>query len=320
MRTQVLRLFWGATLLFAVGLGYLWARVTVLSVSRALWVTTAAASASTARELPRRASDGLSEYRVIEERNLFNSRPPPPPPPPVVVVPPPPPILPPAPPPPPPPPPEPPLELKLVGTAVVAGGNSYAIVVTGSDTRVVREQQEVIPGALLLEVRNEKILVRWKERVEEFALYETRSLSPGRGGMRGAPPRTPVAAQPQAPNGASTGGDTVRKVSEDRYVIDNREVAQLRDNMSSMMTQLRVVPNFSQGGQPDGFKVFAIRPGSLFAKIGLQNGDVVKRINGIEFQGPEQAMAAYAQLRSETNINIDIVRQNQSRTLTYEIR
>jgi general secretion pathway protein C len=199
---------------------------------------------------------------------------------------------------------------------------------TGGDTRVVREQQEVIPGALLLEVRSEKILVRWREKIEEFALYETRSLSSAPAARRG---RAPTAFQPPAPGGAAasvgrpgaatgTGTDTVRRVAEDHWVVDNREIAQLRDNMGAMMTQVRVVPNVGEGGQVDGFKVFAIRPGSLFAKIGLQNGDVVKRINGIEVQGPEQAMAAYAQLRDETNINIELVRQNQNKTLTYEIR
>lgn len=326
MRTQVLRVFWGITLLFAAGWGYLWARATVLSVSQVLWVTEGPSPLPAPRATGSRPAESLSAYRVIEERNLFNARPAPPPPPPVVVVPPPPPIQPPSPPPPPPPPPEPPLDVKLVGTAVVAGGRSLAIVATGGDVRVVREGEDITPGATILEVRSDKILVRWRERTEEFALYEARSLSPAGGRPARGRPAVGLSRQardpkePPAATGEPSGGDSVRKVAEDRWVLDNREVDRLRSDMGSLMTQVRVVPNFGDGGQPDGFKVFAIRPGSLFAKIGLQNGDVVRKINGIEFRGPEQAMEAYARLRDETSIQIELVRQNQSRTLNYEIR
>lgn len=191
---------------------------------------------------------------------------------------------------------------------------------------MVREGEDITPGATILEVRSDKILVRWRERTEEFALYEARSLSPAGGRPARGRPAVGLSRQardpkePPAATGEPSGGDSVRKVAEDRWVLDNREVDRLRSDMGSLMTQVRVVPNFGDGGQPDGFKVFAIRPGSLFAKIGLQNGDVVRKINGIEFRGPEQAMEAYARLRDETSIQIELVRQNQSRTLNYEIR
>jgi type II secretion system protein C len=113
--------------------------------------------------------------------------------------------------------------------------------------------------------------------------------------------------------------DTVRQTGDDKWTIAKAEVESLRTDMGAMMTQVRVVPNFADG-QPDGFKVFAIRPGSLFAKIGLQNGDVIKNINGIAIQTPEQAMAAYQRLSSETSIKIELVRRNENKTLTYDIR
>ena len=66
--------------------------------------------------------------------------------------------------------------------------------------------------------------------------------------------------------------------------------------------------------------MFAIRPGSLFAKIGLQNGDVIKRINGVEISGPEQAFEAYQQLKDETSIQIDLSRRDENKSFSYEIR
>lgn len=329
MRTHLLRLFWAAALTFVAAASFLTARITALLVARTFAVAEPAASAARPAEAPRRSSDLLADYRVIDERNLFNVRPPPPPPPPpVVVAPPPPPIQPPTAPPPPPPPPEPPLELRLVGTAVVAGGKSLAIVSKGSDTLVIREKEEIVPGAVLQEVRADAIDVAWRGRIEKFLLYETRALSsPGPAAAGRRPPRPGAgapgapAAAPEAPQAVpAPAADSVRRVGDDRWEVDAKEVEQLRSNMNAMMTQVRVVPNFGEGGQPDGFKVFAIRPGSLFARIGLQNGDVIRRINGIEIQAPEQAMEAYQRLREETSIQIDVMRQNQSKSLSYTIR
>ena len=42
--------------------------------------------------------------------------------------------------------------------------------------------------------------------------------------------------------------------------------------------QARIVPSFKDG-VAQGFKLFSIRPDSIYSKIGIQNGDVIKRIS-----------------------------------------
>ena len=337
MQTPNLKLVWVVTLLFIAGGAYLSARLASVIIAKRTWVAEAPRVAAGDAEASRTKRDTLSDYRVISERSLFNAHPapPPPPPPPAVAIAPPIPQAQPTPPPPPPPPPPepPPPDLKVVGTAVVEGGKSFALIAAGQDMRVVREKEEVVPGAVLTEVRSDRILVSWRGKIEEYPLFEERRLarpaapSPAapvaRGRLRPAPPRapepSPAPVQTPPPDTQSAGQESVRQVSEDKWLLATQEVDQLRSNMSSLMTQIRVVPNFTDG-QPDGFKVFAIRPGSIFARIGLQNGDVIKRINGLEIQGPEQAFAAYQQLAAETNIQIDLVRRSENKTLTYEIR
>jgi general secretion pathway protein C len=41
----------------------------------------------------------------------------------------------------------------------------------------------------------------------------------------------------------------------------------------------RVVPAV-KNGKPDGFKLYAIRPSSVYSKLGLTNGDTIQSING----------------------------------------
>ncbi len=308
MRERILKYFWVVTLLFLASAAFLSARLTSVLLAKRLWVAeTGSAPAAVQRSEPV-AGERLADYLAIQERNVFNAHPKPvaatPPTPPGGQVP-----L-----PPPPPAPLVPLNVILLGTAVVDGGTSFALVSAVNEIKLVREGEEVAPGARLAEVREDRIFVERGGRREEVLLYPPEgAVAPvaGRTGGLARPVPARAAAEPTA--------ETVRQVDETNWLIDAREIEQASANMSQLMTQIRVVPNFADG-QPDGFKVFAIRPGSLFSKIGLQNGDVLKRVNGIELQGPEQAFEAYQALKDETAIQIDLVRRNENKSFNYEIR
>jgi type II secretory pathway component PulC len=52
----------------------------------------------------------------------------------------------------------------------------------------------------------------------------------------------------------------------------------------------------------------------------LQNGDVLQQINGVEIKDPENFMRVFQQLKDETNIAVDFVRNNRRESFAYEIR
>lgn len=80
----------------------------------------------------------------------------------------------------------------------------------------------------------------------------------------------------------------------------------------------RIVPSFEKG-RADGFKLFGIRPNSLYAKVGLKNGDVVVRINGFSITNPDEALAAYDKLRDAKTFRIEVRRQGRPKRLTYRL-
>ena len=63
----------------------------------------------------------------------------------------------------------------------------------------------------------------------------------------------------------------------------------------------RVVPAV-KNGKPDGFKLYAIRPSSVYAKLGLQNGDTLQSINGFELTSADKALEVYTKLREATSL------------------
>lgn len=133
------------------------------------------------------------------------------------------------------------------------------------------------------------------------------------------PPLPPPGAAPVSMS--SLGGEQrgIRQLASNRWVLDRHEVEHNLDNLNQLMTQARVIPNFSDG-KPDGFRVFAIVPDSFYEKIGLKNGDVLERVNGIEIKDPESFLKVFQHLKDENNISLDVVRNSQKETMSYEIR
>lgn len=115
------------------------------------------------------------------------------------------------------------------------------------------------------------------------------------------------------------GGAGVRKLSEGKFAVDQREVAASTENINTLLTQARAMPQVEQG-KTVGFKISEIVPGSLYEKIGLQNGDVIQRINSQDVDDPGKFFQLYQGLKEERNISIDLMRGGQRQSLSYEIR
>jgi general secretion pathway protein C len=119
------------------------------------------------------------------------------------------------------------------------------------------------------------------------------------------------------PGAGVTGG--VRKLSEGKWAVDQREVASNTENLSQILTQARTLP-YLENGKIVGFKINDIMPGSIFEKIGIQNGDVIQKINAQDMNDPGKFFQLYQGLKEEKNITVDLMRAGQRQTLNYEIR
>jgi general secretion pathway protein C len=142
---------------------------------------------------------------------------------------------------------------------------------------------------------------------------EVLELAPPASGQN--PEATP---EPEAPARAAP-DERIRRTAENAFVVDRRELAGAVDNMSGLMTQLRAVAEV-QDGRPAGFRLFQIRGDSLFARLGLRDGDVVQRVNGAEVGEPAALLAFIQRLKDEPRVALDIVRDDAPRTLVYDLR
>lgn len=142
-----------------------------------------------------------------------------------------------------------------------------------------------------------------------------------------APPAVATPEPGAAPEAAAASADAapaapeerIRRTAENAFIVDRRELAGAVDNMSGLLTQLRAVAEV-EDGRPAGFRLFQIRAGSLFARLGLRDGDVVQRVNGAQVGEPAALLAFLERLRQEPRVALDIVRADRPRTLVYDLR
>ena len=121
--------------------------------------------------------------------------------------------------------------------------------------------------------------------------------------------------QPVAPSSSSFG----KRVGDSSYQIDQQRVQQAIDKPDQIMTDARFVPNIIDGKQ-QGFVLREVKPGGIYSSLGLQNGDVLLRINEFTISNPETALQAFTALRGIDRAQLDIIRNSAKMTMTYQIK
>jgi general secretion pathway protein C len=118
---------------------------------------------------------------------------------------------------------------------------------------------------------------------------------------------------------ADTGASGIRAVGGGNYLVDRREVEQTIENLNTVITQVRAVP-MMKDGESMGFRLFSIRKGSVFDRMGLQNGDIVQRVNDVALTDPARAAGLLEEIQTADRVKVDLLRQDKPNTLTYKIQ
>jgi len=116
--------------------------------------------------------------------------------------------------------------------------------------------------------------------------------------------------------------ERIKKVSDTYYKIERSAINDALSDMNSLFTSARMIPNFVEddsGRRTDGFRVLNVKPGAIFEKLGVRNGDVIKKINGTPMDNVEQAFQLLQQLKFEKRFEIEIFRGARPLVVSYEI-
>jgi type II secretory pathway component PulC len=122
-----------------------------------------------------------------------------------------------------------------------------------------------------------------------------------------APVSAPVPLAAPAP--ASAGGSIARAAL----------LSVLDQSPGAFLQHVDITPRFS-GGRFAGWRVVSFFPGDArFAGVDLQAGDVVRRINGLPVEKPEELMVAWQALRNAPALEVTLERNGAERVLRWPI-
>ena len=216
--------------------------------------------------------------------------------------------------------------IRLVGAYVRRGepDQSFAAVINATGTSLLYREGMQIDDRLVMMIERHRVVLR------------TASSSLCDLNMFGTATGTPVASAPAMPApvvvaeapaaGPETGGveaadldANIHQVSDTNYTINRGLVDRLLANQAALMSAARVIPH-EEDGRTVGMKIYGIRRSSLLGRLGVQNGDMLRTINGFDLTDPNAILQAYTQLRAADHLTLQIVRRGNPVSMDYQIQ
>lgn len=186
--------------------------------------------------------------------------------------------------------------LDLVGTYITGDSKPYAII----EDRAKKSQEIFLVGDSIFDAAKLSAIFNDRVEIERNGKQEILTID--------LAPRSNVDYK-----------DGVAQIGSDEYFVEEAEVDKAINNLPLLLTQARAVPYFKDG-QAVGLRLFAIRSGSLFEKIGLKNGDILRAINGNSLGDLSQAIKLFERLKTERSLSLSLERERQEREFKYQVR
>ena len=189
------------------------------------------------------------------------------------------------------------LKITLLGTITGAEKNTYAVI-----EEIDRKKQglykagDSIQGAIVKKILREKVILRVNKKDKVLVMKKPHSSQAESGRQSSRPKLT---------------GTTI--------TVSPSDLQNSLKNLNKLLSQARIRPLFKDG-QANGLIITQIKANSFFSKLGLRNGDIVKGIDGKSINSPDDILGLYGNLRSGSQVSLQIRRNGSSKTINYKFR
>jgi general secretion pathway protein C len=192
------------------------------------------------------------------------------------------------------------LKLKLWGTVTGQDGQTYAVI----EDQKTREQSLYRPGdaiqnAAVKLVLRQKVVLTVGDRDEVLAMEEPGVTRPS------APPRA------EAP-GRGPAAEAVQPV-----VVPAEQVDKAMENIGDLLNQATFRPHI-EDGKAAGISITGIKPNAIFRRLRLRNGDIITGVNGMPIASVDDAVQAMSSLSPDGPVQVKVKRRGQEETLEYK--
>lgn len=191
----------------------------------------------------------------------------------------------------------PPANLDLVLWGTVTGTDSYAVI---EDTKTKLQDLykigDELHGAVIKKIFRDSVILTYhnQDYVLEMDLKQMPDTSP-------AVSQNDIALKP-------------REIS-----VDKSQVTSSLKNIDDLKRQIRIRPLTAED-KSDGLLIYSIKPDSFFSTLGLQNGDIIRQVNGNSTLSFEDAVKTYQDIKDASDVSVSILRNGRPQELIYHIK
>lgn len=188
------------------------------------------------------------------------------------------------------------LKIKLLGTVTGDPENSFSVIEeTDKKKQGLYRVGDSVQDAVVKMILRGKIVLRVSNHDEILIMEE------------------PVSSITAGRDGISSGG----KGQDSIITVSQAELQDSLKNINRLMMQVRIRPHFKEG-KANGLAVSRIKADSIFARLGLRNGDVIQGINGKPITSPDDVLSLYNSLKSGSSISLQMDRKGETKILEYK--
>lgn len=197
------------------------------------------------------------------------------------------------------------LKVALLGTVTGSQENAVAVIEeTDKRKQGLYRVGDSVQDAIVKMILRGKVVLRVGDKDEILTMEESSS-------RRASSKQEASPSRRRRPSRAPGRGASI--------TLRRSDVQDALKNINTLLSQVRIRPHFKDG-KADGLALSNIKGDSIFAKLGLRDGDVVQGVNERPIRSPDDILSFYKNLRSESRMSLQINRRGQERTINYRIR
>ncbi|MDO8722359.1 MAG: type II secretion system protein N [Syntrophales bacterium] len=190
--------------------------------------------------------------------------------------------------------------LVVKGTVAGTGKDGFAVIEEkATNKQSLYKVGSFVAGAKLIKITRNSVTFKIDNKEKVLMMMETQV----------APLLPPRPVQQHAPSPSR---------SEPMVVNRNDVDASLKD-MGAMMSQAQIRPYYTAGA-PDGFMITNIRPGSLYEKLGLTEGDIIQGAGDRRLLTADDLTFLYNSMKAGSSLTLRIKRGGAEENLSYVFR
>jgi general secretion pathway protein C len=194
------------------------------------------------------------------------------------------------------------LRIRLLGT--VAGDRASAVAIiedTSKKTQEIYRVGDSVQEAVIKSILRGKVVLAVGNRDEILVMEE-----PSSGGTD---------ERQESVMGLSQGVERMERT----IALRHSNIDESLEDINDLLSQASIRAHYTDN-QPDGLAITGIKAGSIFRRMGLRNGDIIRGVGNNEIRTPEDVIALYNDLKSETDVSLQITRRGREMSLNYSFR